>query len=174
MEQNGFTPNGMTLVSGSVQNGVLTRVKFSLESPIVLRHDRPWSIEWRGKGNWGGMLLASTLESPSDGLTYLFRDTGTKIFAFGEYNGSWHNYGMVLDFDVTAAHTFRLENRIGADGSNAVYLVIDGQDMGAMNRHYISANDQHEHVNWAKGKDIVFSNIGTATHNVGTILTVTT
>ncbi len=161
---SGATQNDLTLLSGSVKNGVLSGARYSLETPIVLHHDRAWSIEWRCKGDWSGMLVASTLQSPSVGFTYLFRDPSSKIFAFGEYDGLWNNYGMALQYDTAALHTFRVENRIAEDGTNTVYLVLDGQEIGPMTRHFISAKDQNKDVNWANGKDVVISNIGTSSH----------
>ena len=162
----GNTANGLTLDSGSVTDGTLTGVRYDLQSAVHLYHDLPWVIEWRSTGNWSGMLFGSTTQSPSSGLTYLFRDPGTKLFAFGEYNGSWNNYGIMLDCDMAVSHVFRLENRIGEDGSNAVYLLVDGQEIDAMHHYYISGSNQNKNVNWANGRDIVFANIGTSSHPV--------
>ena len=162
----GNTANGLTLDSGSVTDGTLTGVRYDLQSAVHLYHDLPWVIEWRSTGNWSGMLFGSTTQSPSSGLTYLFRDPGTKLFAFGEYNGSWNNYGIMLDCDMAVSHVFRLENRIGEDGSNAVYLLVDGQEIDAMHHYYISSSNQNKNVNWANGRDIAFANIGTSSHPV--------
>ena len=112
---DGMTANTPTMLTGSIKNGVMTGARFSLEIPVVLRHDRPWSIEWRSRGNWDGMLLSSALETPVDGLNYLFRFSGMNFLAFGEYTGSWDNYGLIVNLDMTEFHTFRLENRITAD-----------------------------------------------------------
>lgn len=160
----GYSENPLTRDSGSVTNGVLKNVRYSMGQAVHLYYDKPWIIEWKCKGNWSGMLLSSSVQSPSAGLVYLFRDPGSKIFAFGEYDGRWNNYGMVLDFDTTSSHVFRLENRIAQDGTNGIYLVMDGQEVGAMDRYYLSASYQNKTVNWAEGKDIVFTNIGTTSH----------
>ncbi len=164
--ENGAVQNNLKFVNGSVANGVLNNAQLVMDKPLVLRHNLPWIIEWSSKGNWSGMLFGSTLESPSNGLTYLFRDTGTKLFAFGEYTGSWNNYGIIFDLDMNASHVFRLENRIATDGSNAVYLLIDGIEIDIMHHYYVIASYQNKTVNWANGKDIVFSNIGTKSHSV--------
>lgn len=166
VDTDGNTANALTLDSGSVTDGTLKGVRYSLQRKVCLYNDMPWAIEWRSRGNWSGMLLASTVKSPSDGLTYLFRDTGSRMFAFGEYNGSWNNYGMIMDLDMSVSHNFRLENRIGADGSNTVYLLVDGQEVDAMHHYYLSAKDQNRTVNWANGRDIIFNNIGTTSHPV--------
>ena len=162
----GNKENSINRTSGSIANGVLKNARYTLETTVQLYHDVPWIIEWRSTGSWSGMLLSSTNQSPSANLTYLFRDPGSKIFAFGEYTGSWNNYGMALDFDVTVSHVFRLENRIDLDGSNRVYLLLDGQQVDAMDRYYVSASYQNKTVDWANGKNLVFSNIGTSSHPV--------
>lgn len=163
---NGNTINPLTLESGSVADGRLKAARYSLESDVQLRADRPWSIEWRSMGNWSGMLLSSTATSPSEGLTYLFRDPGSRLFAFGEYTGSWNNYGLIQDCDMSVSHVFRLENRIATDGSNTVYFTIDGMEIGAMDHYYITGKDQNKTINWINGKDIVFRNIGTTSHPI--------
>ena len=161
---DGMTANTPTMLTGSIKNGVMTSARFSLEKPVVLRHNCSWVIEWCSKGNWDGMLLSSALESPSDGLTYLFRYAGTHFLAFGERTGTWDNYGMIVNIDMADSHIFRLENRISSDGTNTVYLLVDGQEMGAMTQYYKGGTNQNSSINWANGKDLVFSYIGTSSH----------
>jgi len=162
----GNTANALTLHSGSVTNGTLTSVRYTLKNQVRLYHNLPWVIEWRSSGNWDGMLLGSTMDSSTQGLTYLFRHAPMDLLALGEYTGTWNNYGIVHDIDMTASHVFRLENQIAADGSNMVYLLVDGQEIDAMHHYYISGSNQNKTVNWADGRDIVFANIGTTSHPV--------
>ena len=164
IESEGYQLNRLTAINGTIRDGVLKAIRYSLEREIHLDHDAPWVIQWLSTGNWSGMLLSSMAQSPSDGLSYLFRDPGSRIFAFGEYDGSWNNYGMVLDMDMTVPHVFRLENRIAEDGSNEVVLLIDYVEMGTMDHFYVTSKDQNKRVNWADGKDIVYSFIGTSSH----------
>ena len=164
IESEGYRANRLTAMNGTIRDGVLKAIRYSLEREIHLDHDAPWVIQWLSTGNWSGMLLSSMAQSPSDGLSYLFRDPGSRIFAFGEYDGSWNNYGMVLDMDMTVPHVFRLENRIAEDGSNEVVLLIDYVEMGTMDHFYVTSKDQNKRVNWADGKDIVYSFIGTSSH----------
>ena len=161
---NGNTANPLTLTSGSVSGNTFSKARYSLQTNVQLHHDVPWVMEWRSTGNWSGMLFGSSGQSPSDGLIYLFRDSGSRLFAFGEYTGVWNNYGIVLNCDMTVPHVFRLENRIAPDGTNGVYLLVDGQEMGAMHHHYKAGTNQNATVNWANGKDITFSSIGTTSH----------
>ena len=161
---NGNTVNSLTLTNGSITDGTLHGARYNLQNNVHLRHDLPWAIEWRSAGNWDGMLLASATQSSSAGLTYLFRFAGMDFLALGEYNGTWNNYGLIYKIDMTASHVFRLENRIAADGTNAVYLLVDGQEIDTMDHYYVGGTNKNQTVNWANGQDIVFSNIGTASH----------
>ena len=158
------TANALTLDSGSVTDGTLNSVRYSLQNKVRLYHDLPWVIEWRSSGNWDGMLFGSTMDSSVQGLTYLFRYASMHFLAFGEYTGTWNNYGIIHDIDMTVSHVFRLENRIAADGSNAVYLLVDGQEIDVMHHYYVGGTNKNQTVNWANGKDIVFANIGTSSH----------
>ena len=158
------TANALTLDSGSVTDGTLNSVRYSLQNKVRLYHDLPWVIEWRSSGNWDGMLFGSTMDSSVQGLTYLFRYVSMHFLAFGEYTGTWNNYGIIHDIDMTVSHVFRLENRIAADGSNAVYLLVDGQEIDVMHHYYVGGTNKNQTVNWANGKDIVFANIGTSSH----------
>ena len=163
---DGNTENNLTLTSGSVTNGALSNVRGTLQNAVTLYHNMHWAIEWRSSGDWEGMLLGSTLDSSVRGLTYLFRYAPMDLLALGEYTGTWDNYGLIHNIDMTASHVFRLENRVAADGSNAVYLIVDGVEIGVMNHYYKGGSDQNKTVNWANGKDIVFANIGTSSHPV--------
>ena len=164
ISDNGNTVNALTLTNGSITNGTLHGARYNLQNKVHLRHDLPWAIEWRSAGNWDGMLLASATQSSSAGLTYLFRFAGMDFLALGEYNGTWNNYGLIHKIDMTASHVFRLENRIAADGTNAVYLLVDGQEIDTMDHYYVGGTNKNQTVNWANGRDLVFSNIGTASH----------
>lgn len=166
---DGNVANPITMDKGSVVNGTFSGVRCRLEKSVRLYHNLPWAIEWRSTGNWSGMLFGSADQSPSDNLIYLFRDTGTRLFAFGEYTGSWNNYGTIMDCDMTTPHVFRLENRIAEDGSNEIWLLIDGQEFDVMNNYYKTGSNQNKTVDWANGKDIVFANIGTSSHPVSGI-----
>lgn len=55
-------------------------------------------------------------------------------------------------------HTYRLENRNNADGSNMVWLSIDGEEMGPMDNYYFHAksvtNDMETKSDWFNQMDI--------------------
>lgn len=163
---NGNTVNDLTLTSGSITGGALKNVRYSLNKAVNLYHDVPWVIEWRSSGNWDGMLLASNLDTAVNGTTYLFRFASMNFLALGDHTNTWNNYGLIHEIDMSGPHLFRLENRIGADGTNTVYLLVDGVEIDAMHHYYNSGTNQNQIVNWANGRDLVFGNIGTSSHPV--------
>ena len=173
---DGNSENKLILTSGSVSDSVLNNAIYDIEKDIILKHDKKWVIEWKGSGVWSGMLLSSNATAGVVDAPYIFKtaNTETQLLAFGAYiSQKYHNYGIPLalfNIDFTAEHTYRLENRIAADGTNTVYLLLDGAELGAMNQHYISASEsQSENVNYVNGKDFYFKSIGTDDYPVNGI-----
>ena len=169
--KNDLSANTLTKKAGSITDGVIKSAYFQLEKPVVLRHNRPWMVEWRVSGtSWTGMLLSGNVNSSAAGNSYLFKTTqNTGFIGFGELvSGSYHNYGIALasqGVDLAAEHTYRVENRIAADGSNMAYLLVDGKDYGPMNHYYIGGNsNQGKQVDWLNGRDFCFFYIGSNGH----------
>ena len=168
---NDLSANALTKKTGSITDGVIKSAYFQLEKPVVLRHNLPWIVEWRVSGtNWTGMLLSGNVNSSVAGNSYLFKTTqNTGFIGFGEWvSGSYHSYGIALasqGVDLAAEHTYRVENRIAADGSNMAYLLVDGKDYGPMNHYYIGGNsNQGKQVDWLNGRDFCFFYIGSNGH----------
>lgn len=175
-KQSGYTPNDAIMLSGSCSNGQYSGSHFVLEQPVYLLHNRPWTVEWTSSGSWkgnanGSLLLCSALYGNDTDTTYLYRRGNSEIIAFGErLNGKHHNYGIKLSdhgIDGTSEHTYRLTNRIAADGSNMVYLSVDNQELGAMNNYYIAGTSQNITSDWISGKDFMFSYLGASEFNIG-------
>lgn len=163
----GYTENTARSMHGSCTNGIYTDSQFRLTEPVVLLHDRPWSIQWQSEGAWSGgsLLLAGAEHCKTKNAPILYRGQNSTLIAFGMYDGSqYNNYGVNLsdhNIDGTAAHTYRLTNRIAADGSNMVYLYVDGKELGAMNNYHIGGTSQKTTSDWLNGQDLVFSYLGT-------------
>ena len=144
---------------------------YKLKTGIHLYHNKPWVVEFRGKSN---NLYLGPGTTYAHGTPYLLKTSATyvggvsfKYAGISETTGKEavltgrHQYGIdfveagFLNYRV---HTYRLENRISSDGSNMVYLIVDGEDLGPMNNYYINkkgVNDlQPEKVDWFNGKDI--------------------
>ena len=92
------------------------------------------------------MLLSNSGKVGVTDAPFLFRYQYSEFIAFGYWNGSSHsNYGIRpgdYGIDGTAEHTYLLTNKIAADGSNMVYLSVDGKELGAMNNYYINGTAQ--------------------------------
>ena len=162
----GNISNGAAMLNGSISNGVMNQAVYGLEHSVVLKHDQPWSVEWKSSGNFrgGSMLLSSSGKVGVKNAPFLFRYQYSEFIAFGYWTGSYHNnYGIRpgdYGIDGTAEHVYCLTNKIAADGSNMVYLSVDGKELGAMNNHYINGTSQKTTSNWISGKDFTFSYLG--------------
>ena len=156
-----LTENGTSKLWGSVSSNSYTGAQYDLNRNIVLLHNRPWSIEWKGSHSAGAMVLAGDNNGNTEGAPYLFR---TSILAFGErIAGNHHNYGLNLSdhgIDYTQTHVYRLTNRIAANGSNMVYLYVDGKEIGPMNQYYKGLGAQGVTSDWLNGRDLTFTHIG--------------
>ena len=166
--------NDLTLVQGSVVDGVLTKAMYTMEKTVVLEHDRPWVIEWKAAGNGsgypGGKFLVSSGENVS-AAQYLYLPADSRSMVAWGVSADSANYGFRLktqDIDARDEHTYRIENRIDSDGVNTVYLIVDGLEIGAMNTGYRTSSNStgsagtmiEEPKNWANGKDIYLGGLG--------------
>ena len=165
-----FTANTANRVVGDISGSIFDEASYRLNTPIVLLHNEPWSVSWRSSGTWSGsaggaFLLAASQNVSETNAPYLYRRKDSGMIGFGIHNGKHHvQYGLQLsDFgiDGTADHTYTLTNRLNSDGSNMVYLSVDGQELGAMNQYFIGAAAQGSTSNWLSGKDFTFPYIGT-------------
>ena len=168
ISDTGLTANTAQVLTGSCSGGVYTDAQFDLEKPVVLLHDRPWSMEWKSSGSWTGgpMLFTSTKTAKQPRSAYLYRRPESSFIALGEFkDGAYYNYGIQLSdhgIDGSAAHVYRLTNKIAADGSNMVYLYVDGKEVGPLNNYYYGATAQGTTSDWVTGKDFTFTSMGSA------------
>ena len=169
-----YDSNGLTLVAGSYSGGTFHDAAYELEEALHLAHDYPWIVEWKSSGSWtgaqqGAMLLAEYNASDKIDAYYFYRresqcKNNPNFFGFGNRVGSqWLNYGLTRQVD-DASHVFRLTNKIAEDGSNMVWLSIDGVEIGPMNGYNINGTDKGTADNWVSGKDFHFSFFGAGKH----------
>jgi len=175
---DGLTVNALKLLTGTNSGGALTGASFRMTESVVLRHDQPWQVEWKGAlhgsaGEGKAFFLltssrsANTLDAPniivSDHSVILNRrlDDGT---AYTNYESAPYalNYFRHLrakaTIDLSTTHTYTLVNEVTASG-NMVYLYIDGVKKSAMNL-LVSDGTNLGTSDWMSGKDFVFSHIG--------------
>ena len=145
---------------------------YELETPVHLRHWDPWVIEFRYKGQ--EPLQISALETIGAGRTYFLRKSEYLFAGQAFYDEAYdtnnkrnrHHYGVVTkEFSASQWHTFRIENRLTEEGTNMLWLLIDGQEMGPLVDHYIQKNNgkevaQGNQGNWVSGKDFTVRYIG--------------
>ena len=162
--------NEATLFHGRINNGTMDQAIYNLSRSVVLKHDQPWVVEWKSSGSFSGgsMLLATSRTRGVTNSPFLFRYQNSEFISIGYWNGSTHsNYGIRpgdYGIDGTKEHVYRLTNKIASDGSNMVYLSVDGKELGAMNNYYINATSQKTTSNWISGKDFTFSYMGSYGH----------
>ena len=170
--EGGAAYNGLAMTQGNISGTDFTAGRFSLHEGVVLKHDEPWILEWKGSGTWttGALLMSSHNKSKYEGNRYIFRRKESSLIALGEYSGgTYYNYGLDLasyGIDGTADHVFRMTNKIDSDGDNMVYLSVDGRELGPMNNYYLAGSSQGTTSNWISGKDFTFSYLGTDLHPV--------
>lgn len=173
---DGYTKNPLKRLAGSVTNGVHRGTRYELGREIMLYHNSSWVIEWRSRGTWtdntdGALLFSGSTVSRTADTPYLYRRHNSDFIAIGVFAGEqYHNYGIPLSahgIDGTADHVYQLVNRVSYDGTNMVYLLVDGVDIGPLNYHYIGGTYQNETSNWLDGQDLVFTYMGTTQHTIG-------
>ncbi len=167
--------NTLTKTGGTTTDGVFSTTRYTLEEAVVLNHDRPWVVEWKCQGTFlnangssGARVFTSDNVNAHYNARYIFKSNTDGLIAMGEKTttGS-HNYGIALadyGIDWTAEHIYRLENRIAADGSNMVWLYVDGEEIGPMVHYHVGTTDKNTTSNWLSGKDFRFPYMGTDTH----------
>ena len=173
---SGYTANNATIFNGTVTGTTYTNAAFRLDQTVTLRHNRPWSIEWEAEGTLtsGSFLLSAAEGNITKYAPFLFRYGTDGFIAIGSYDGSRHNnYGLKLSdygIDPSAKHTYRLNNQIASDGSNMVYLYVDGTQVGPMNQAHNGLNPLGTTSDWLNGKDLSFDYIGNRNYSLhGTI-----
>ena len=177
----GLTENALQLLTGSINaDGTLNKAGFRLSESVVLLHDQPWSIEWKGtvsggKGsNTAFMLLASSASSNTLDAPHIIVSNHSVIISRrlddgnngDTANNSFDHYRCSTAVDLLHSHEYALVNRVTAEG-NMVYLYIDGVEIGALDDNYKGDAAMVE-SNWVSGKDFVLSHIGAKSANLTT------
>ncbi|MBQ4118544.1 MAG: DUF4886 domain-containing protein, partial [Oscillospiraceae bacterium] len=166
--------NTLTKNAGTTTNGVFDKTRYALEKSVYLLHNEPWTVEWKSEGTFkntsgsGARVFTTDDVNANYNARYIFKSNVDWLIAMGEKNttGS-HNYGIALadyGIDGSVPHTYRLENRIAADGSNMVWLYVDGKEIGSLTNYYVGTTDKNTTSDWLSGKDFVFPYMGTDSH----------
>ena len=161
--------NPLCLISELKQDGTVYTPYYKLESAVQLQHDAPWVVEMRLRG--GLNLYLSGTRNYENNALFLSRAGGyvdmqlPKVYY--EYATSTsalhvrhniHKYGVSYNQTYKSKdwHTYRIENRIEADGNNMVYLLIDGEELGPMeNYRFEKENISEVRPGWFNGWNLV-------------------
>ena len=148
---------------------------YTPEKPIELLSSNPWFVEFY-ISTGSSFTLSPVLKNTDTWLPQLYK-SGTAVNGLitERYRGisptsgkettltNRHYYG--LDYveqgiEKKGKKIFRIENRIANDGSNMLWLLIDGQEMGPLNQHQIYHTSAKEYEpagtdnSWINGSNI--------------------
>lgn len=166
----GYKSNVATKVNGTVdisgtEATCSDEVRWSLAEPVVLSHDRTWEMEFTVALNDSAMLFTSLEAANVANSKYIFLQPAYNMVAMGYRDtdgGVYVNYCAVMDdVDMTKSHTYLLQNRVKPDGSNMVYLTVDGTYIGALDTMCIGTKvNEAVKSNGLSGMDFSFEYIG--------------
>ena len=150
---------------------------YSLETPLVLSHSLPWAVEFRADAARYFSLTCGNANYANSN-TFLYKGLDRVYFDESIYYGTvdpktgyttWSYYAREQvtvpteagEFPTSGYHTYRLENRLNEDGTNQIYLFVDGEVFGVFSARYRyesedrSQNPLPDDPMWLSGKDIV-------------------
>ena len=152
-----FRENVLTRNSASTKT-------YALSDTVVLKHNKPWTVEFNSVEAARFMALAST-KSATDRMFYFFKSkSGSGVLSIGEYkDGLYQNYGLKqqqIGIDWTAPHIYTFQNVINADGTNTIHIYIDNEWVGTATNLIINDALQSTDNMYLSGKDLTFSSVG--------------
>ena len=173
----GLTANKLNKQTYVNTNNQKSYYYYKLDDMICLDAEAPWTIEVNMKTSGAFALSPSetvaltpnpTFRKVSGELysVYIDRQRGTSPSTGKETTLSHQDrYGInykELGFKNSGVSTFLLENRVAADGSNMVWLSINGEEVGPLNQYkrYDASTketiDKGTSSNGYNGKDLLF------------------
>jgi len=171
VKTNGYIENALIKKSGTITDGVTDNLQYQFTTPVVLDHTKSWTVEWdmtRGTNTSWQKILAGQLKALS-GTENCLMVMSTKTISLSLYttSKSHNNYSSsamaASDFNLEDQHTYKLENRVNADGTNTIYLWVDNTPIGTFDTH-----DSATKPAWLPGADLTFKYIGQQANSDGT------
>ena len=161
--------NSLTLLGGSITDGLFNGIRYTMSRSICLNHDSEWGVELR-MSDWSaaaGSMIFSGGSAATSGQPYLYFRPTDFFVGFGYYDGTrYHNYGVSLKNHGIAcnegSHTYTFVNRIAADGTNTIWLYVDGEEIAPLTAYYVNSTLTDTDCHDLSGKDFVLSYIGTS------------
>lgn len=166
---HGNTQNNLKLLKGSETGQVFSKAQYQMENACYLEHTKPWVIEFSVNKMTETTFLFSLLkDDKSSGNVYLFM--AGALIALGHTDGTnFYNYGVATTVHKATDkfHEFKLFNVIAGDGSNMVYMSVDGGEPAAMNNYYLGGTNKNTTDNtWINGRDFTFNYIGASSRGL--------
>ncbi len=168
----GANKNNTTKAAGSIEGGLFSHIQYRLTKNIYLYKDENWALEWTMSGKWYAdgdtatqVLFGETLNTNENNNFGIMINGKAQSISVGTYNSmETAQYGICLadhGIDMSASHTYKLINRFEADGTNMLYLFVDGKEIGPMN-NVLNADgtDSGKDDNWAASKNFCFASVG--------------
>ncbi|MBQ6990806.1 MAG: cell wall-binding repeat-containing protein, partial [Clostridia bacterium] len=182
--------NPLTKIQAVKEDGTLGAPYYEMERTVRLNHDKPWVMEIRMRG--GGAVCIAKDKSFRENAPFLFKlgyrvqggypekyivydeDRETEV---SRYNR--HMYGVNFrdsGYTYTKCLTYRLENRVAEDGSNMVWLLVEGTEIGPMIHYEQQLHDEENGAtkyvdmestaDWIDGVDFALNYIGTGNYKL--------
>ena len=173
----GTQKNPLTMICPKKDDGTPGDPYYETETTVHLDHTMPWTMDLRVCGS--GLIQLMPTNSYTNEVPYFIKradlmHTGCALYAYkdNEEGGQtatirqWDMYGVNYKkhgYDCEEWHAFRIENRLLENGSNMLYLLIDGNEIGPMVEYYIAkVGEQNTTGNWVIGKDFDINYIGSS------------
>lgn len=163
----GKNDNSISRTAGSIIDDVFTAYQSSLATPFNLAHDKDWALEFRMQFVRNPSPPMSKIWDNGSKWSVVARETSKSISIC--YRDSSHtHYGVKLDgygIDLYTEHTYRLQNRINADGTNMVYLYVDGVEIAPMTDKFTASSSSGVN-DYLSGNDFSFGYMGANSYTV--------
>ena len=159
----GSISSSLTLQSGSVtSDGVYARKSIcKFEKPMHLYHNKPWVIEWVGKGTT--FILTQNTPTHKQYFPYIYhRGNGIISMAYSSTGNPIYRGCAVGTTYPGVMQKYRLENRINSDGTNVLYCVVNDEHEYEMNSVLNLSNNSVSGSadGWPSTQDLVINYIG--------------
>ncbi len=174
----GKTENKITTISGTHKNGQFSKAICELENKMFFAHGESWTLEWKMSGKWTGtgsagakrFMAEQNQAVDKNGMALVLFGKTSSIAFCANTGTATYQYGICLSdhgIKFEDSHVYKLENKVNADGSNMIYLFVDGKEIGPMNNEIkADGSDTGKDSDWLNGKEMQFQFLGTKSYEL--------
>lgn len=168
--ENGLTRKTATQFTGSTFVET-NHHYYKLDRGIDLRHNAPWYIEFKlpatsvlylgPETNYGYTRLPQFYKSTTRFSALETQKVRKRNPSTGKdgFSNNMHMYGVHYvnaGAPKSGLCVYRIENRIAPDGTNSLWLLVDGVELGTLSQYVVY--DAYDSKNYAKGEDPHWTN----------------